>query len=136
MGDRGDFARRVLAVGGWPTALNNHVSLVGWMAGEGTAAKFNPLATTRPEPGSTPFNTVPVQNYVSWEQGVKATVDTLKNGRYAAILACLRAHDVAAVTLAAVDASDWGTSFGGDPQGFADGVEARWSLYAFVAIPS
>ena len=133
MGTWGAFARDVLALGGWPTHQSNHTALVCAFAGEGTKARFNPWATTRPEPGATDFNTSHVKNYVSWEQGVKATVDTLKNGNYQEIIDCLRRHDAAAVTLAAIDASPWGTHFP-DPQGFVDGVRTRWSLYAFKAV--
>jgi hypothetical protein len=135
MGTTGTFARDVLALGGWPTHQSNHTALVCWMAGEGTKAKNNPFATTRSEPGATDFNTSHVKNYTTWEQGVKATVDTINNGNYPWIIACLRRHDVASATLAVIDGSPWGTKFP-DPQGFVDGVRLRWTLYAFKAISS
>ena len=130
-----EFARDVLALGGWPTHQSNHTSLVCWMAGEGTAAKRNPFATTRPAEGAWNFNSVGVKNYPSLAVGIKATVDTINNGNYAEIIACLRRHDAAAVTLAAINASPWGTHFP-DPQGFVDGVRTRWTLYAYKAVSS
>lgn len=131
---RAAFARRILAVGKWPPHANNHAALVAWMEAEGTAAKYNPLATTRAEPGATDFNSVGVKNYTSFEQGVKATVDTIKNGRYADVITCLKSHMAATTTLKAVTASPWGTHVP-EESTFVDAIRADWSKYAFKPIP-
>ena len=63
--------------------------VVAWQEGEGTAAQFNPLATTQPADGATCFNSVCVRDYTSYEQGLQATVETITNGRYPRTLAGL-----------------------------------------------
>lgn len=79
---------------------------------------------------------------MSWEQGVKATVDSINNGNYPEVVRHLKAHDAAYFTLSAVRDSKWGTFHvkDGDPPvdiaAFVDGVRARWSLYAGRAVPS
>jgi hypothetical protein len=63
-----------------PDALTlNWVS--AWLAGEGTKARYNPLATCKKMPGSTPFNPPAcVQNYTDHQTGIDATVKTLMHG--------------------------------------------------------
>ncbi len=139
--NRAAFARRILAVGGWPSHLNNHVALVAWMEGEfsitfgGAKAHFNPLATTRPESGSTDFNTVHVKNYISFEQGVKASVDTINNGKYPDVIINLKKKSASSTTLRAVAVSPWGTHFNGDEYNFVESVRNSWSTHAFYPIP-
>lgn len=73
---------------GLPHNRATHTFLQGWANIEGTKARYNPLATTLRQPGSTSFNSVGVQNYPTPEIGVAATADTLRN--YPAVLAVLR----------------------------------------------
>lgn len=73
---------------GLPHNRATHDFLVAWSMAEGTKARFNPLATTLREPGSTSFNSVGVQNYATPESGVQATADTIK--QYPTIMAVLR----------------------------------------------
>lgn len=88
----GSFAQQVLAGLGAPASAANLASMNNWFAHEGTKAQNNPMATTQREPGSTNFNTQgPVQNYPTEALGVKATVTTLENGLYPAIIMALRA---------------------------------------------
>ncbi len=94
------WAQAFLNTGGWPVTAQNLAAVVAWMQGEGTAAVFNPLATTLPEPGATAFNSSGVQNYTSPSQGVIASVDTVKNtpayaGINAALMAGTSAQNVA-----------------------------------------
>lgn len=85
------FIAAVLSGLGAPNTAANQASLADWFRHEGTAAQNNPMATTQREPGSTNFNTQgPVQNYPTAELGVQATVTTLNNGLYPAIVAALR----------------------------------------------
>lgn len=49
-----------------------------WLAKENTRATFNPLATTYDLPPNTNFNSVGVKNYTTRNQGIEATVRTLR----------------------------------------------------------
>lgn len=84
------FAAQVLAGIGAPDSAANQRSIAGWVQHEGGGGRNNPLNTTLPMPGSTSFNSVNVQNYVSPEQGVSATIATLEGGNYGDILMLLR----------------------------------------------
>jgi murein DD-endopeptidase MepM/ murein hydrolase activator NlpD len=88
-------------------------AIAAWAAGEGSCAQYNPLDTTQPEAGATPFNTLAggghVWNYPSWSEGIQATVETLRNGLYPTILTVLAAGGNAVSLEAAVRASPWGT---------------------------
>jgi len=90
-GSTGSFASAVLSGIGAPSSSANTTSMNNWFKQEGTAAQNNPMATTQPESGSTAFNSAGVQNYPSQATGVQATVATLENGDYPAILMALRA---------------------------------------------
>jgi hypothetical protein len=90
-------------------------ALLTWMRAEGgwwgNAARYNPLNTTWPMPGSYPINPERVQAYPSLESGYEATTRTLaQNGYgYPAVVACLRANAGCALLARAVGASEWGT---------------------------
>lgn len=77
-----------------PKTDGNIRLLVAWMGGEGTTARFNPLATTQPANGATTFNSVGVKNYPDYSTGVSATVQTLQNGYYPGIVNDLRKGNV------------------------------------------
>ena len=64
-----------------------------WSKIEGTAAKFNPLATTQRMPGSTtlPGNSAGVQEYATPQQGIQATAQTLRS--YPSIVLALKLGD-------------------------------------------
>jgi hypothetical protein len=87
------------------------VVVVAWQAAEGTQAAWNPLATTHRMPGSTSFNSVGVQNFVSLEQGLLGTEETIENGwdvyRYGAIVRSLQACAGSMDTALAINASSW-----------------------------
>lgn len=95
-------------------------ALVGWERAEGgnwnNSARYNPLNTTQSMPGYQTFHSVgagaaDIGIYNSWDQGLSATVKTLRNGRYGGILSALKAGDPNAVANA-IGASPWGTSSG------------------------
>ena len=96
-----------------PVTQDNVAALAAWEMAEGghwhNTAHHNPLNTTQPEPGATSMNSVGVKAYVSWAQGFLATIVTLHNGRYDAILAALAAGNDASAVAQAVAASPWGT---------------------------
>jgi len=105
----GPWAERFLGSIGAPVVRGNLVAVVAWQVAEGTLARWNPLATTWKMPGSTPFNGHRVQNYVSVEQGLEASLKTLSRPRhrYEAILSSLREGAAAMTTARAINASDW-----------------------------
>lgn len=115
-----DFAVAMIRTMGFPETENNVDALVAWQAAEGghyaNSAYFNPLNTTQPMAGSTFFNylnpakTVGVQRFTSWQQGLDATVKTLKNGRYGGIIASFMADAPAVDTLHAIGNTPWGTT--------------------------
>jgi hypothetical protein len=74
-----------------PLTTNLIVIFTTWQHYEGGSARFNPLNTTRPANGSTPYNSAGVQQYASEASGASATALTLLNGRYPSIVAAMRA---------------------------------------------
>jgi hypothetical protein len=107
------WAQALLGALGAPSSAENLRAITSWERAEGgnwaNSARFNPLNTTQREPGSWPINSVGVQAYTSWDQGLTATVATLRNGRYGGVLAALGRGDCAPCVADAVGASPWGT---------------------------
>jgi hypothetical protein len=90
------FAVTLLTALGAPTTPANVNSIVNWAQREGghwnNTAHYNPLNTTLRLPGSQVMgggNSAGVQSYQNWQQGVQATVNTLRNGGYQDILQAL-----------------------------------------------
>lgn len=110
---RGEFARRVLEELSAPIKEHTRNALAAQMQTEGGSAKFNPFNTTLRLPGSTslPGNTANVQQYLNAEQGIKATVMTLKEPGhdYEPIVRRLRKNAYATSICQAIIESDWGT---------------------------
>jgi hypothetical protein len=94
---------------GAPTTPQNLSFLNAWTRAEGGAATNNPFNTTQPAPGASSYNSVGVRNFVSPQQGVSATVQTLQNGRYGQILDALKAGNDAKAAARALADSPWGT---------------------------
>lgn len=96
---------------GAPACAENLLIVVTWATAESTTAAFNPLATTRDVPGASEMNTVGVKHYVSADQGLDASRDTLLMGAesygYGAIVDGLRGCAPADVTAQAINASAW-----------------------------
>ena len=80
------FARKVLERLGLPVTRSNVNWLTAWESREGghwgNTARYNPLNTTLPMPGSSTMNGVGVRVYTSWQQGIEATAKTLESGLY------------------------------------------------------
>jgi len=107
----GRWAELLLSRLGAPICQDNLIAVVAWESAEGTAAAYNPLATTHDFPGATDFNTVGVKSYPSLGDGIQATIDTLTLGSptygYGSVLASLAACAPAESTAAAINASAW-----------------------------
>ncbi len=104
---------------GAPLTAQNVRALELWAGSEGTSARYNPLATTLGSQasgvtiaGSTDFNSVGVQNYPNESTGVNATVQTLKQSNFAQIRNSLVNAQDASNTVAAINASNWGSTIG------------------------
>ena len=107
------WARAFLHSGGFPETGCNRGFVMAWERAEGgnwgNTARFNPLDTTQREPGSYSMNSVGVQAYTSWQEGMGATVHTIYNGNYGAVISALRSGGNAQGAADAVAASKWGT---------------------------
>lgn len=94
-----------------PVCRENVIAVVAWAAQEDTTAGWNPLATTYRMAGSRRFNGAGVQNYMSLDQGLQATVLTLQRGTtvygYAPIVDALRRCADPMETAQAINASRW-----------------------------
>jgi hypothetical protein len=86
------WAEALLAAINAPVNQTNLDTLWRWTSAEGTfgRASWNFLDTTQGAPGSSNFNSVGVKSYPSADVGVRATAQTLQNGRYPNILTMLR----------------------------------------------
>ncbi len=107
------WAKALLRALGMPRTTANLAAIIAWEMAEGghwyNSATYNPLNTTWRMPGATSMNSVGVKTYLSWAQGLAATVNTFNNGLYGGILAALRAGNDAQAVADAVAASPWGT---------------------------
>jgi hypothetical protein len=132
----GDWARLFLGAVGVPACQNNLTTVVAWQAAEYTQAGWNPLATTYPMAGATSFNGAGVRNYVSLQQGLQASVLTLRTGSpsygYDWIVYRLATCAAPEVTAGAINASMWcrGCAGGAYVTGLVPRVEAAFDLYA------
>jgi hypothetical protein len=110
---RGQFVTAVLRALGIKVELHGRRAMQAWLQAEGGSANYNPLNTTLRLTGSTtlPGNTVGVQEYQSAEDGIIATVRTLKEEGhgYARIRRRLRLNAPAWAIVDAIIESDWGT---------------------------
>ncbi len=103
MTTREQFSRAVLARLGSSNPSPEVVQfMMGWSIEESGhdlshMASYNLWNTTLPMPGSTIFNSVGVQNYVSEDQGATANADTLNNGLYLFLVQALRTNDARAL---------------------------------------
>jgi hypothetical protein len=98
-----------------PVTKENVSAIVAWERAEGghfhNDAHYNPLNTTQPRPGDHAINgnSAGVRAYSSYESGLRATEQTLRNGRYGPVLRALRSGRSAERVAHAVVASPWGT---------------------------
>jgi len=106
-----NFYKKLLTNLGAPTSKENLKFLYAWRQSEGKSGRYNPFNTTHKLPGSTNFNSVGVKNYASLEDGLDATLKTLRNGRYNCIVNSLK-DDIGAKNISKKcinDLKTWGT---------------------------
>lgn len=104
------WQRVLLSRLGAPDTSQNELFLTDWNRAEGGGATNNPFNTTQPGFGAVGnYNTVGVKNYADPNQGLAATIATLRNGKYGNILAALKSGNNARTTASALAASPWGT---------------------------
>lgn len=117
------FAQEVLGkLGISPQNTGALQKFVAWENQEGgnwsNSARYNPLNTTLSKPGAGNTGTQGnIKVYTSWQQGVEATVQTLKAPAYRSIVATLGSDASPALFEEAVNASPWGTQFPGHGNG-------------------
>jgi len=119
--NKGRYITDILKGVGAPNTKANRRALLAWAQAEGGSAGFNPFNTT--QPGGTDYNDNnghPVQSYGSYQQGLQATLTTLKNGNYPNILKALRSGVNSQAVASAIEASPWGTG------GLVQKVLAGW----------
>jgi hypothetical protein len=115
-----DFLIDVLRGIGISNPNANQIAFMkSWKQAEDSQAAWNPLNTTLLRPGSLPYNSAPVQNYVSRDQGLEATVSTLRNTYSTTIIPAIKkiTNDKNTITntMKVVKRSRWGTEFNNPP---------------------
>ena len=104
------FSADILHRLGAPVTPANLAALAAWQRSEGGSARFNPFNTTQTMPGAGSYNSIGVRNYTSYAQGLNATVKTITNGRYGAVISALRHGRNPYAVASAVGNSPWGSS--------------------------
>jgi murein L,D-transpeptidase YcbB/YkuD len=108
---RSQFIGTVFRAVGIPETTENIEIGVAWAQAEGSRALNNPLDTEQGEPGATDFNSAGVKNFPSWTEGIDATVTTLTNGDYEAVIEAFKNPAASLMDkLNAVNSSPWGTT--------------------------
>jgi hypothetical protein len=108
-----DVYKKILTDIGAPITDENMLFMYAWRQSEHTEAKNNPFGTTQGGFGATPFgkNKAGVKEYPTTQNGIDATVTTLKNGFYNCIVDGLK-NNIGAKKISQKCDSDlktWGT---------------------------
>lgn len=104
------WQKLVLQGVGAPSTPENIKYINAWAQAEGGSAANNPFNTTEPGYHTTgSYNSVGVKNYATPMDGINATIATLKNGRYGAILGALSKGNSAMADAQAEATTPWGT---------------------------
>lgn len=104
-----NFYAKLLENLGAPITEENLKFLYAWRQAEGKGGDYNPFNTSWDLPGSVSMNSHGVKDYKSLEDGMIATVKTLKSSRYICILNGLR-QNIGADNIARCESlKTWGT---------------------------
>lgn len=134
------FYKAVLEGLGAPASVNNLTFFQAWRQAEGGKAIYNPLNTTYRLGDNPPYNSVGVRNYETFDQGVQATVRTLKLSYYKGIVQGLK-DDKNPLTLAREQATKglatWkGQAGGGYIAAVLESRRVRPQINEFIGNPS
>ena len=103
------FYSKLLENLGAPVSEENLKFLYAWRQSEGSGGKFNPFNTTWDLPGSVSVNSHGVRSYKSIEDGMVATLKTLRKTTYSCIVNGLK-NDIGADKIAKCESlKTWGT---------------------------
>lgn len=112
--DQGSWARDLLTRMDYPVNQANMTAVIAWQYAEGghfaNSATFNPLNTTKTWPGAESMNSVGVKAYDNYEEGMAATIATLKLPSYKGVREALKEGDSSRQVINAVVDSPWGTT--------------------------
>jgi murein DD-endopeptidase MepM/ murein hydrolase activator NlpD len=104
-----NFYAKILENLNAPITEENMKFMYAWRQSEGKGGTYNPFNTSWDLPGSTNYNKHRVKNYKSLEDGMIATIKTLKHPRYSCIVNGLR-EDIGADQIARCESLKiWGT---------------------------
>lgn len=104
------FYTAILTGIGAPTTPENLKFMYAWRRGESATAAWNPFNTTKTWPSATNYNCARVKNYASRQDGIDATVATLKLKYYSKIKNGLIGNIGAAKIASYIDElKTWGT---------------------------
>jgi hypothetical protein len=128
-----DFSKAVLSGLGIGTSVADVTNLNAWQQHEGqwtvsspaymAQNMHDPLNTTLSMPGSKQLSGT--MSYPSWQEGVSATISTIKQSNMAPILASLKANDNLASFSKALESTPWAASaYGGQSFASPSGVYA------------
>ena len=115
------FYEEVLKGIGAPVTSENLAFFYAWRQAEGAKASFNPFNTTHKKEKSTLWNCLRrkegkcvggVRNYNNEDDGIDATIKTLKNGNYKCIVDGLKKNIGAKKIAECGDLKTWGTGGG------------------------
>jgi hypothetical protein len=118
--DKG-FYTKVLSNIGAPISKENLLFFYAWRQAEGAKSTYNPFNTTQSKEGSTLWNCLSkkndkcvggVRNYKTKQDGIDATVKTMKNGNYKCIVDGLKSNKGAVKIAECPDLKKWGTGAG------------------------
>lgn len=129
MGTWHDFFTRVCVSKGWPPTVAAVQAGCVVAVGENNTARFNPISTILPEPGSTPYNTFGdhgqyhVWNFPDEATGIKATADTWAG--WPGVVRAIRDNATVQEIIAQIDEVCMGTPTSYYAQ-FIDKVLAEW----------
>jgi|ThiBio_1000_plan_1041568.scaffolds.fasta_scaffold00444_6 hypothetical protein len=99
------FFTQVLQTMHLPASSGNLDALYAVAQLEGQNDRYNPLNSVTKEPGSTDFNSVGVQRYISFDSGVAGTVALLQGGHWDGVRSAMAADRGTAAVLAAFKAA-------------------------------
>lgn len=108
LSDKNVYAK-ILELLNAPITEENLKFLYAWRQAEGKGGKYNPFNTSWKLPNSTPINNSGVRSYQTLEDGINATIKTLKSNRYECIVNGLK-NDIGAINISRCPAlKTWGT---------------------------